>query len=206
MGDHRFICPRSAPRREHLRERRACPRTCSDRSLASRTITATSSGTSTRPCIGWSTRGARLTNVARRGGLTQYLSSQLAGVETTLHDASATLGHDIEIRVDNQGLHDFFSMVSGAAQGWDGADRCARSRAIAAFHAQRALFEWFEDARYGRRLGAPAFWLRSTPGARRGVRSLQGPTKGAVGVVVTLTAQCARNGTVVADDEMRIFD
>jgi hypothetical protein len=55
-------------------------------------------------------------------GLTQYLSSQLGGVETTLHDASATLGHDIEIHVDNQGLHDFFSMVSGAAEGWDGSE------------------------------------------------------------------------------------
>ena len=55
-------------------------------------------------------------------GLTQYLSSQLGGVETTLHDASATLGHDIEIHVDNQGLHGFFSMVSGAAEGWDGSE------------------------------------------------------------------------------------
>ena len=55
-------------------------------------------------------------------GLTQYLSSQLGEVETTLHDASATLGHDIEIHVDNQGLHDFFSMVSGAAEGWDGSE------------------------------------------------------------------------------------
>ena len=55
-------------------------------------------------------------------GLTQYLSSQFGEVETTLHDASATLGHDLEIHVDNQGLHDFFSMVSGAAEGWDGAE------------------------------------------------------------------------------------
>ncbi len=55
-------------------------------------------------------------------GLTQYLSSQLGGVETTLHDASAILGHDIEIHVDNQGLHDFFSMVSGAAEGWNGSE------------------------------------------------------------------------------------
>jgi hypothetical protein len=55
-------------------------------------------------------------------GLSQYLSSQLGGVETTLHDASAVLGHDIEIHVDNEGLHDFFGMVSGAAQGWDGSE------------------------------------------------------------------------------------
>jgi methylmalonyl-CoA/ethylmalonyl-CoA epimerase len=55
-------------------------------------------------------------------GLTQYLSSRLGGVETTLHDASATLGHDIEIHVDNQGLHDFFSMVSDAAEDWDGSE------------------------------------------------------------------------------------
>jgi hypothetical protein len=59
-------------------------------------------------------------------GLTQYLSSQLGGVETTLHDASATLGHDLEIHVDNQGLHDFFSMVSGAADGWDGSEPLRR--------------------------------------------------------------------------------
>jgi hypothetical protein len=55
-------------------------------------------------------------------GLPEYLSSRFGGVETTLHDASATLGHDIEIHEDNQGLHDFFGMVSSAAQGWDGSD------------------------------------------------------------------------------------
>jgi Glyoxalase/Bleomycin resistance protein/Dioxygenase superfamily len=55
-------------------------------------------------------------------GLSQYLSSQLGEVETTLHDASATLGHDIEIHVDSEGLRAFFGMVSGAAQGWDGSE------------------------------------------------------------------------------------
>jgi methylmalonyl-CoA/ethylmalonyl-CoA epimerase len=54
-------------------------------------------------------------------GLSEYLSSQLGEV-TTLHDASAVLGHDIEIHAHNQGLHDFFGMVSGAAQGWDGSE------------------------------------------------------------------------------------
>jgi hypothetical protein len=55
-------------------------------------------------------------------GLTEYLSSQLGEVETTLHDASATLGHDIEIHVDSEGLRDFFEMVRGGAEGWDGSE------------------------------------------------------------------------------------
>jgi methylmalonyl-CoA/ethylmalonyl-CoA epimerase len=53
-------------------------------------------------------------------GLSEYLSSQLGELDTTLHDASATLGHDIEIHVDNEGLRAFFKMVRGAAEGWDG--------------------------------------------------------------------------------------
>jgi hypothetical protein len=55
-------------------------------------------------------------------GLPQYLSSQLGEVDTTLHDASATLGHDIEIHVDSEGLRDFFEMVRGGAEGWDGSE------------------------------------------------------------------------------------
>lgn len=55
-------------------------------------------------------------------GLTEYLSSQLGEVETTLHDASAALGHDIEIHVENEGLRDFFEMVRAAADGWDGSE------------------------------------------------------------------------------------
>jgi hypothetical protein len=55
-------------------------------------------------------------------GLSQYLSSQLGGVDTTLHDASAALGHDIEIHVDSEGLRDFFEMVRHGAEGWDVAE------------------------------------------------------------------------------------
>jgi hypothetical protein len=55
-------------------------------------------------------------------GLAEYLSSQLGGVETTLHDASAVLGHDIEIHADNEGLRDFFGMVRAGAEGWDGSN------------------------------------------------------------------------------------
>jgi hypothetical protein len=55
-------------------------------------------------------------------GLSQYLSSQLGPLDTTLHDASPLLGHDIEIHVDNEGLHEFFGMVRDAAAGWDGTE------------------------------------------------------------------------------------
>ena len=55
-------------------------------------------------------------------GLTQYLSTEFGGAETTLHDARAVLGHDVEIHGDNEGLRGFFGMVSGAAAGWDGSD------------------------------------------------------------------------------------
>jgi hypothetical protein len=54
--------------------------------------------------------------------LPQYLSSRLGEVETTLHDASASLGHDIEVHVDNQGLRDFFGMVRDGAEGWNGSE------------------------------------------------------------------------------------
>lgn len=51
-----------------------------------------------------------------------YLSSQLGPLDATLHDASALLGHDLEIHADNDGLRDFFGMVRQAAEGWDGSD------------------------------------------------------------------------------------
>jgi hypothetical protein len=55
-------------------------------------------------------------------GLAEYLSSQIGGAETTLHDASALLGHDIEIHGENDGLRGFFAMVRAGADGWDGSD------------------------------------------------------------------------------------
>jgi len=59
-------------------------------------------------------------------GLPQYLSTWLGEVETTLHDASATLGHDIEIHADSERLHDFFGIVRSAADGWDGSEPLRR--------------------------------------------------------------------------------
>jgi methylmalonyl-CoA/ethylmalonyl-CoA epimerase len=55
-------------------------------------------------------------------GLPQYLSAELGETHNTFHDASASLGHDIEIHDDVPGLRDFFEMVRGAAEGWDGSD------------------------------------------------------------------------------------
>ncbi len=55
-------------------------------------------------------------------GIDAYLSSRLNGEYTTVHDASATLGHDIEILVDGEAFRAFFEMVQGAAEGWDGSD------------------------------------------------------------------------------------
>jgi hypothetical protein len=55
-------------------------------------------------------------------GLPQCLSAQLGEVDITFHDASTSLGHDIEVHVDSQGLRDFFELVSGGAEGWDGSE------------------------------------------------------------------------------------
>ena len=55
-------------------------------------------------------------------GLPQYLSSWFGGAGTTLHDASAVLGHDLEIHGDNEGLRGFFGMVGAAAEDWDGSE------------------------------------------------------------------------------------
>ncbi|HET9591907.1 MAG TPA: hypothetical protein VFP17_03235 [Solirubrobacterales bacterium] len=53
-------------------------------------------------------------------GVPEYLSSQLGPLDMTFHDASGTLGHDVEIHVDNPGLRDFFELVRSAAEDWDG--------------------------------------------------------------------------------------
>jgi hypothetical protein len=53
-------------------------------------------------------------------GLPEYLSARLGEVDSTLHDASASLGHDIEIHVDCRPLRDFFQMVREGADEWDG--------------------------------------------------------------------------------------
>ena len=65
---------------------------------------------------------ADLRNSLDERGLPEYLRTQLGGVETTLHDASGVLGHDIEIHADNEALRGFFAMVRGGADDWDGSE------------------------------------------------------------------------------------
>lgn len=57
-----------------------------------------------------------------QSGLPTYLSAQLGEVENTFHDASASLGHDVEIQVDSAEFRGFFEMVREGAEGWDGSD------------------------------------------------------------------------------------
>ncbi|MGB9183656.1 MAG: VOC family protein [Solirubrobacteraceae bacterium] len=55
-------------------------------------------------------------------GLPEYLRSRLGEVDTTLHDAGATFGYDLELHADNDGLRGFFALVRQAADSWDGTE------------------------------------------------------------------------------------
>ncbi len=65
---------------------------------------------------------ARGRKIVDERGLRQYLSAELGETHNTFHDGSESLGHDIEIHDDVPGLRDFFEMVSGSAEGWDGSE------------------------------------------------------------------------------------
>jgi hypothetical protein len=54
-------------------------------------------------------------------GLPEYLHAGFGeDVEFTYHDGSASLGHDIELHADSEGLRGFFAMFESAAAEWDG--------------------------------------------------------------------------------------
>jgi methylmalonyl-CoA/ethylmalonyl-CoA epimerase len=75
--------------------------------------------------VAWAVPPAAVEDLRREledRGLPEYLSAQLGELDITLHDASASLGHDIEIHVDSQELRDFFEMVREGAEGWDGSE------------------------------------------------------------------------------------
>jgi methylmalonyl-CoA/ethylmalonyl-CoA epimerase len=68
----------------------------------------------------------RVRSTLDQRGLPEYLSARLGEIDSTLHDASASLGHDIEVHVDSQGLRESFEMVRGGAEGWDGSQPLRR--------------------------------------------------------------------------------
>jgi hypothetical protein len=54
-------------------------------------------------------------------GLPEYLHAHFGeDVDFTYHDGSSSLGHDIELHADSEGLRGFFAMFEGAAAEWDG--------------------------------------------------------------------------------------
>jgi methylmalonyl-CoA/ethylmalonyl-CoA epimerase len=75
--------------------------------------------------VAWVVPPASVADVRREledRGLPEYLSARLGELDSSLHDASASLGHDVEIHADNEGLRGFFQMVREAAEGWDGSE------------------------------------------------------------------------------------
>jgi hypothetical protein len=60
-------------------------------------------------------------------GMPEYLSARFGeDVNFTYHDGSDSLGHDIEMHVDSEGLRGFFSMFEEAAADWDGSTDLVR--------------------------------------------------------------------------------
>jgi Glyoxalase/Bleomycin resistance protein/Dioxygenase superfamily len=56
-------------------------------------------------------------------GLPEYLHAHFGeDVDFTYHDGTASLGHDIELHADSEGLRGFFALFESAAEGWDGSD------------------------------------------------------------------------------------
>lgn len=56
-------------------------------------------------------------------GLPEYLHARFGeDVDFTYHDGSTSLGHDLELHADSDGLRGFFAMFEAAAENWDGTD------------------------------------------------------------------------------------
>jgi Glyoxalase/Bleomycin resistance protein/Dioxygenase superfamily len=57
-----------------------------------------------------------------RRGLPAFLHATLGDLDLTYHEAARTIGHNVELHADSQGLRDFFAMIHGASVEWDGSD------------------------------------------------------------------------------------
>ncbi|WJL96623.1 VOC family protein [Microbacterium sp. ET2] len=53
-------------------------------------------------------------------GAPSYMQARFGAMRTSYHDASALVGHHIEIHLQNPDLVAFFGMVRDASVGWDG--------------------------------------------------------------------------------------
>lgn len=69
---------------------------------------------------------ARLADLAERGWAEAMLARTGTGVEFAFVDASADLGHMIELYEPGEGLLGFYAMVKEAARDWDGQDPLRR--------------------------------------------------------------------------------
>jgi methylmalonyl-CoA/ethylmalonyl-CoA epimerase len=55
--------------------------------------------------------------------LPEYLRARFGeDAEMTYHDASRSIGYDLEIHADSEGLRGSFTLLRQAAEGWDGSD------------------------------------------------------------------------------------
>jgi hypothetical protein len=57
-----------------------------------------------------------------RRGLPAFLHATLGDLDLTYHEAAGTIGHNVELHADSQGLRDFFAMIHGASVEWNGSD------------------------------------------------------------------------------------
>jgi hypothetical protein len=57
-----------------------------------------------------------------RSGLPAFLHAISGDIDSTLHEAARTTGHQVELHADSQGLRGFFAMIRGASVDWDGSD------------------------------------------------------------------------------------
>ena len=53
-------------------------------------------------------------------GIPAWLSASLGDIRFTYQDATATLGHHVEVHQDGPALQGFFEMISSASADWDG--------------------------------------------------------------------------------------
>jgi methylmalonyl-CoA/ethylmalonyl-CoA epimerase len=57
-----------------------------------------------------------------RRGLPAFLHATVGDLDLTYHETAYTIGHQVELHAESQGLRDFFAMVHRASVEWDGSD------------------------------------------------------------------------------------